>query len=72
MAMKFPDLLRRLARGAPTGIRPAGPMADKGARAREYSLEAVGWVRVVAGPQALLSVYLLAMWALTQFGRPFE
>jgi Pentapeptide repeats (8 copies) len=39
---------------------------------REYSLEAVGWVRVVAGAQALLSVYLLAMWALTQFGHPFE
>jgi len=38
---------------------------------REYSLEAVGWVRVVAGVQALLSVYLLAMWVLTQFGQPF-
>jgi hypothetical protein len=38
---------------------------------REYSLEAVGWVRRVAGSQALLSVFLLAMWALTQFGRPF-
>src|SRR5215472_113755 len=39
---------------------------------RVYSLEAVGWVRVVAGVQALLSVYLLAMWVLTQFGQPFE
>jgi len=39
---------------------------------REYALEAVGWVRVVAGAQALLSVFLLAMWVLTQFGRPFE
>jgi hypothetical protein len=39
---------------------------------REYSLEAVGWVRVVAGVQALLSVYLLAMWVLTQFGHLFE
>jgi hypothetical protein len=39
---------------------------------REYSLEAVGWVRVVAGTQALISVYLLAMWVLTQFGQPFE
>ena len=39
---------------------------------REYSLEAVGWIRVVAGAQALLSVYLLAMWVLTQFGQPFE
>jgi uncharacterized protein YjbI with pentapeptide repeats len=41
-------------------------------QACEYSLEAVGWVRIVAGAQALLSVYLLAMWVLTQFGRPFE
>jgi hypothetical protein len=39
---------------------------------REYTLEAVGWVRVVAGAQALISVFLLAMWALTQFGQPFE
>ena len=40
-------------------------------QSREYSLEAVGWVRIVAGAQALLSVFLLAMWVLTQFGRPF-
>jgi len=40
-------------------------------QAREYSLQAVGWVRSVAGAQALLSVYLLAMWVLTQFGQPF-
>ena len=40
-------------------------------QAREYGLQAVGWVRVVAGLQSLLSVYLLAMWALTYFGRPF-
>jgi hypothetical protein len=39
---------------------------------RQYSLEAVGWVRIVAGAQALLSVFLLAMWVLTYFGRPFE
>lgn len=38
---------------------------------RAYSLEGVGWVRVVAGIQALLSVYLLAMWVLTQFGELF-
>jgi hypothetical protein len=38
----------------------------------EYALQAEGWVRVVAGVQALLSVFLLAMWALTQFGRPFQ
>jgi hypothetical protein len=40
-------------------------------QAREYGLQAVGWVRVVAGVQSLLSVYLLAMWVLTYFGRPF-
>ena len=40
-------------------------------QAREYGLQAVGWVRVVAGVQSLLSVYLLAMWLLTYFGRPF-
>jgi len=39
---------------------------------RDYTLQAVGWVRVVAGAQALLSVFLLAMWALTYFGRPFQ
>jgi Pentapeptide repeats (8 copies) len=39
---------------------------------REYALRATGWVRVVSGIQALLSVYLLAMWALTYFGRPFQ
>ena len=39
---------------------------------REYTLQATGWVRVVSGVQSLLSVYLLALWALTYFGRPFE
>jgi len=38
----------------------------------EYSLKATGWVRVVSGVQSLISIYLLALWALTQFGRPFE
>jgi uncharacterized protein YjbI with pentapeptide repeats len=38
----------------------------------EYALQAVGWPRVVAGTQALLSLFLLAMWVLTQFGRPFQ
>jgi len=37
---------------------------------REYTLRATGWVRAVAGVQSLLSVYLLAMWVLTYFGRP--
>ncbi|MEY2485461.1 MAG: hypothetical protein QOH39_1109, partial [Verrucomicrobiota bacterium] len=39
---------------------------------QEYALRAAGWVRVVSGLQSLLSVYLLAMWALTYFGRPFQ
>jgi hypothetical protein len=39
---------------------------------REYSLRATGWVRTVSGLQSLLSVYLLALWVLTYFGRPFE
>lgn len=39
---------------------------------REYTLRAKGWVRFVSGLQSLISVYLLAMWVLTYFGRPFE
>jgi hypothetical protein len=39
---------------------------------REYILKSTGWVRMLAGIQALLSVYLLALWVLTYFGRPFE
>ncbi len=39
---------------------------------REYTLKATGWVRVVSGVQSLISIYLLALWVLTQFGRPFE
>jgi hypothetical protein len=38
---------------------------------REYTLRGTGWVRVVSGVQSLFSVYLLALWALTYFGRPF-
>lgn len=39
---------------------------------REYSYGATGWVRTVSGLQSLISVYLLALWTLTYFGRPFE
>ncbi len=39
---------------------------------REYSLKATGWVRVVSGSQSLISIYLLALWALSYFARPFE
>jgi uncharacterized protein YjbI with pentapeptide repeats len=38
----------------------------------EYTLRSTGWVKVVAGVQSLISVYLLAIWALTYFGRPFD
>ncbi len=39
---------------------------------REYTLQATGWPRTVAGLQSLLSVYMLALWVLTYFGRPFD
>jgi hypothetical protein len=39
---------------------------------REYTLQATGWVRTVSGIQSLISMYLLALWVLTFFGRPFE
>ncbi len=38
---------------------------------REYNLKATGWVRMVSGIQSLISVYMLALWVLTYFGRPF-
>ena len=41
-------------------------------QSRDFMLRATGWVRVMAGLQSLISVYLVAMWALTYFGRPFE
>ena len=39
---------------------------------KEFALRGYGWVRLVSGVQSLTSVYLLAIWALTYFGRPFE
>jgi len=39
---------------------------------KEYRLQAKGWVRIIAGIQSLISAYLLVMWALAYFGRPFE
>jgi len=38
----------------------------------EYILRSTGWVRTVSGIQSLISIYLLAFWVLTQFGRPFD
>ena len=39
---------------------------------QEYLLKPTGWMRTVAGLQALISVYMLALSVLTYFGRPFE
>ena len=39
---------------------------------KEYTLKATGWVRTVSGLQSLISSYLLAIWVLTYFGRPFD
>jgi uncharacterized protein YjbI with pentapeptide repeats len=41
-------------------------------QAKEYTLRATGWVRTFSGVQSLISVYLLAIWVLTYFGRPFN
>ena len=38
----------------------------------EFTYRATGLIRTVSGVQSLLSVYLVAIWALTYFGRPFE
>ena len=38
----------------------------------QFTLEPAGWVRTVSGLQSLISLYLLAMWVLTYFGRPFQ
>lgn len=38
---------------------------------REHTYMATGWVRTVSGLQSLLSVYFLALWALSYFGAPF-
>ena len=41
-------------------------------QARDYTLSPTGWVRTVSGIQSLISVYLLALWVLVYFGRPFQ
>jgi hypothetical protein len=35
---------------------------------KEYSLKGTGWVRTVTGIQSLISVYMVALWALSYFG----
>jgi uncharacterized protein YjbI with pentapeptide repeats len=37
----------------------------------EFTFRASGWVRMASGVQSLLSLYLVAIWALSYFGRPF-
>ena len=39
---------------------------------KDYALLGRGWVRLISGVQSLISVCLLAIWALTYFGRPFQ
>lgn len=39
---------------------------------REYELKPFGWLRTIAGVQSLISVYCVALWILTYFGRPFD
>jgi uncharacterized protein YjbI with pentapeptide repeats len=41
-------------------------------QAREYTLKGKGWVRALAGFQSLLSAYLVVLWIVCYFGRPFE
>ena len=39
---------------------------------RRYTLEGIGWVRFVSALQSIFSLYFVALWILTYFGRPFE
>ena len=39
---------------------------------REFSLRGHGYVRIISGLQSVSSVYLLGLWALAYFARPFE
>jgi uncharacterized protein YjbI with pentapeptide repeats len=41
-------------------------------QASDYQLASSGSLRRISGLQALLSLYLLALWVLSYFGRPFE
>ena len=41
-------------------------------QSRASFFKANGWVRILAGLQSILSVYLVVLWVLTYFGSPFE
>lgn len=51
-------------------VQPAGWI--KGLQISDFDLKPWGWIRVIAGTQSLLSLYLLVIWVLTQFGSIFE
>ena len=38
----------------------------------EYEIKSHGGIRVVAGLQSIISMYLITLWLLSYFGRPFE
>jgi hypothetical protein len=44
----------------------------RGSSGRSTTLRALGWATGHSGLQSLISVYLVAIWALTYFGRPFQ
>ena len=39
---------------------------------KEYDLKAKGWARTIAGLQSVISLYLIALWVLAYFGKPFD
>lgn len=39
---------------------------------QQYALRPTGWVRTISGLQSLISIYLVALWVLTYFARPFQ
>ncbi len=41
-------------------------------QSQDFTLVARGWIKTVSGFQSIISMFLLAMWALTYFGRPFQ
>lgn len=41
-------------------------------QSKPFRLVATGWLRCVAGAQLLTCLYLLVLWVLTYFGRPFD
>jgi hypothetical protein len=42
------------------------------AQPRPFGFEATGWLRAISGIQSILCLFLLAMWLLAYFGRPFQ